>query len=213
MSTQPSCFAKHWDPNAVECKGGLDAAYENPRDKTHRRDRCAWFAPCSQTMTYSPQTTPQPQTSQQLIPARSLLQRPAVDTPPPRLQYQPPQPPFTPPRPPTHIPPPQQPSYQQYQQQYSAVPPPQPIPQYAPMPTHQAMVHPSVAQYGPQLVYQPYQLPASQVPQFLTVPEPVLEGGSWSRLGFEIARGMGKAFGLTLAAFLDSNPIRRHRQP
>lgn len=216
MSTQPSCFGKRWDPNHVECKGGLDAAYQNPRDQTHRRDRCSWFNSCSQAMNYQPistaQPTPQPAPTQQIIPARSLLHRPAVDTPPPRPSYQPPLPPFTPPRPPTQIPA-HQPSYTpQYAppQHYATVPPPQPVPQYAPMPAHQMMVHPAVAQYGPPLVYQPYQNPGMQMPQYLTVPEPV-EGISWgARLGHELTRSLGKAFGHTLAAYFDSNPFRRH---
>ena len=215
MSTQPSCFGRSWDPNHVECKGGLDAAYENPTDKTHRRDRCAWFNSCSQAMNYPThvaQPTPQTQPSQPLIPARALAHRPTVDVPPPRPMMQPPQPPFTPPRPPTQIPP-HQPGYTQYTQpmsyyQHQQMPVPAPM---QPQP-NSMMVHPAVAQYGPPLVYQPYQLPGTQMPHYLTVPEPV-EGISWgARLGQELARSMGKAFGHTLAAYFDSNPFRRHKQ-
>jgi hypothetical protein len=190
MSTQPSCYGKSWDPNHVECKGGLDAAYENPRDKTHRRDRCAWFVPCSQTMNFqgTAQPTPQPVQSQQIIPTRSLLHRPAVDVPPPRPIAPQPQPPYTPPRPPTHIPAPT-PSYQHYPQ-YAAPPPQQqhqPMQQYMAAPMQ--MVPPHVAQYGPQLVYQPYQHPSMQMPNYLTVPEPVMEGDSYmGRLGRDLAR-------------------------
>ncbi len=73
------------------------------------------------------------------------------------------------------------------------------------------MAPPHVAQYGPPLVYQPFQLPGSQMPQYLTVPEPVTDEHWFSRLMRELMRSAGKALGHTIAAFFDSNPIRRHK--
>src|SRR4030067_685264 len=108
MTTQPSCYGKSWDPNSVECKGGLDPAYTNPEDQTHRRDRCSWFQPCSQIVMQPAPSTPQPP-----IPPRALLlqHRPAVDIPPPRPMAPPI---YSPPRPPTD---------QQPQTKYSLPPP------------------------------------------------------------------------------------------
>jgi len=214
MTTQPSCYGKSWDPNSVECKGGLDPAYTNPEDQTHRRDRCSWFQPCSQIVTQSAPSTPQ------LIPPRALLlQHRAVDTPPPR----PVAPPiYSPPRPPT---------YQQPQTQYSlppapaqVVPTPPSHPQFQPQPQLQhgsaphvmyqqqpvMMAPPSVAQYGQQFVPMPYQNPGSQVPQYLTMPEPVYDGERWGGFLRTMARTGLKAIGLGIAAYVDSYPFRRH---
>lgn len=202
MTTQPSCYGKSWDPNHVECKGGLDPAYENPTDQSHRRDRCTWFGPCSQQM-----RTPNPP----LIPTRSLLpSRPAMEPPPrplaPTPSYQPQT--YSPPRPLPLIPqPPMQTVYP------PALPPAQPQYQQPQAQAHYAqMVPPNVAQYGPQFVPAPYQLPGSQMPQFLSVLEPADDGSSWiGRLGRESARGLIKGLAHSVAAFFDSNPFRKHK--
>lgn len=211
MDSQPSCYGKSWDPNHVECKGGLDPAYTNPDDQTHRRDRCSWFQPCSQKM-MQPVTVETPP-SQPLIPTRALLQHRAVEPPPVR----PPAPPvYSPPRPPTYTAP---------QTQYS-LPPPQAVPVAPPPPPyHQqgpapyayrqppqvVMAPPYVAQYGQQQVYMPFQHPESQVPQYLTMPEPVNDDEHWGvRLGRTLFRTGVKALALGLASYFDSNPIRRH---
>jgi hypothetical protein len=102
----------------------------------------------------------------------------------------------------------QQPQYQQpqYQQSYYQ----QPHPPQA-QPPHIAMVPPHVAQYGPAYVYPPYQAPGSQMPQYLTVPEPISDDIHWGvRLGHEIFRSIIKAFGHSVAAYFDANPLRRH---
>jgi hypothetical protein len=76
------------------------------------------------------------------------------------------------------------------------------------------MAPPYVAQYGAPMVYQPYQQHGSQMPQYLTVPEPVDHNVHWlHRLGHELLRSAIKALGHTLAAHVDSNPIRKHIKP
>lgn len=202
MTTQPGCFGKSWDPNHVECTGGPDKIYQHPTNGTHFRDKCSWFDRCGQQMN-RPATYTVPSTST-LIPATSLTQpRPVPDPPRPPLipNYPPPTPtpPFTPPRPPaTPV-------------QYSPQTQQQPAPLYHPYP--QAMVPPHVAQQGPQYVYSPYQIPGTQSAQFLTVPEPIREDTSMlTRFFHEVLRACAKGAATQVAAFIDSNPFRRHRQ-
>lgn len=205
MTTQPSCFGKHWDPNHVECKGGLDPVYRNPRDDSHRRDRCSWFEACHQRTMNSSAPVPAPQLP---IPAHSLV-RQSMDAPkPPQI------PPYSPPRPPVYPSPlPQQPAPPQVHQPYYQQPPPQPQPQQYQYPQQHGMLPPNIAQFGPQYVFTPYQMPGSQMPQYLTIPEPVRDDVSWiARLGHEILRSVFKSFGHSLAAFFDSNPLRRHNK-
>lgn len=52
----PQCFADDLKPNellwsgaATECAGGHDPAYTNPKDGTHRRERCSWYQRCADT--------------------------------------------------------------------------------------------------------------------------------------------------------------------
>lgn len=209
--SQPTCFGRHWDPNHAECKGGLDPAYTNPVTGTKLRDKCSWFSSCQHATASGPAPTPQ------VIPTRSLLPRPAVSVaPPPKPEH----PAYTPPRPPTYSAPQVQytlppattgapPATQVHHPQYAQYAPQQQVMQH-PQPTI-GMVPPHVAQYGPQYVYTPYQAPGSQMPQYLTVPEPVRQDVHWgARLGHELLRSVVKAFGHQLAAYVDSNPFRRH---
>lgn len=182
MTTQPSCFGKSWDPATVECKGGLDPSYSNPRDQTHRRDQCSWFHACSQ-QTRAPAPVPPP-----LIQPRSLLQsRP--DPEPPR----PAAPAYTPPRPPTYTPqaqlPPAAPHMPAPAQHYSYAAPIQPVQHYQ----------------------QPPQLYGSQIPQYLSVPEPVDDGPYTHSLGRTILRALCKALGQSFASYIDTNPFRRRQ--
>jgi hypothetical protein len=75
------------------------------------------------------------------------------------------------------------------------------------------MMPPAMAQYGPAYVYAPYQQPGQQMPQYLTMPEPVQEDVHWGmRLGRELFRSLAKAFGHSLAAHFDSNSIGKHHR-
>jgi hypothetical protein len=76
------------------------------------------------------------------------------------------------------------------------------------------MVAPYIAQQGPQFVPLMVQQQGSQMPHYLTVPEPInLNESSWRRLAREIFRSMGKSAGHTSAAFFDHNPINPHKGP
>jgi hypothetical protein len=47
-------------------------------------------------------------------------------------------------------------------------------------------------------------MPGAQMPGYLAIPEPMVEGQHWSkRLGYSIARSMAKATGHTVANFFD----------
>jgi hypothetical protein len=213
MNIQPSCYGKSWDPDHVECRGGLDPAYEHPRNGTHHRDECSWLRPCGQIVEAERARQRQPM---QLIPAQALT-RPTAAPVPPRLPQAPVS--YSPPRAPVQHMPQPTPSYQPQYVPPAPVyaPPPAPAPTqaqqyYQPAPQHM-MVPPYVAQFGPQHVYPPYQLPGSQMPQYLTVPEPVNEGVHWlTRLGRELFRSIIKAFGHSLSAHADSNPFGKYKQ-
>lgn len=208
MNAQPSCYgSKHWDPNHVECKGGLDQGYENPVDGTKRRDPCRWLMPCGQLAMAERNRQSQPQ----VIPPQSLVRPQPPAPPPPPLRTPAPSPPmYQPARPPIPaLPPPPVHSYSQPQPQPQPVYHQVPVP---PAPMHaQPMVTPFMAQNGPAYVYAPYTPPGFQSPQFLTVPEPASEK-YWTSFVFTMVRTIAKAIGISLAGHIDSNPIRRHRQ-
>jgi len=224
MPVQPSCFGKRWDPNETACKGGLDPLYAHPVTGTKYRDKCSWFNSCSQAMQH---TQPARPAQPQLITPTSLLQKtisatPSIRPPTMPMAHMPPAPPqqttvrpsYTPlataySLPSTHSPPappvptavPTTVTMPQYQAQQA-----QPFPMYP-----QGFAPPNVAQYGPAMVAMPYQHPASQMPQYLTVPEPSNDNVHWAlRLGRELFRSMVKAFGHQLAAHVDSHSIKRH---
>jgi hypothetical protein len=209
MTSQPSCFGKSWDPTEKECAGGLDPVYTNPKTQTHHRERCNWFEPCRQHTENRPAPA---QPAPQVIPPQSLLQsRPPVA--PPRPLLPPVTPTYTPPRPPPQ-PPTQQVPFTQFNQ-----PQPQPTapqyyvhhPQNPGVANYPILVPPVVAQYGPQFVSPPYQVPGSPMPYYLTVPEPVRDDVPWShRLAHELARSALKGMAHTAASFFDFNPFRRY---
>lgn len=200
----PICFPDPQRPNdpllhsaqATECTGGFDAAYTNPVDGSHRRERCAWYANCAQA------TTSERSRRTQLVqirpgtfgpvpqPALPPIQQPGFrpGTVPQQMQMQYPQ----------QI----QPQYPQYQmqpqQQYQQ-------PQYA---------APYVAQYGPMLVPVPMQQPGAQMHAYLSAPEPIDPTEHWfKRLSREVARSMAKSSGHTAAHFFDHNPWKLHEPP
>jgi hypothetical protein len=225
MPVQPSCFAKSWDPNHVECKGGLDPAYNNPVTGTKMREKCSWFNSCSQAMH---KTAPVAPPSPQLVPPTALLQRAVAATTPIKMPPMPPA--HVPPRPPTytgsatqyslptvhaqaphvaHAPQVQQPVAQHMVQQMHQV---HQMPVYQQPVVPQQYAPPHVAQFGPAYVPMPYQLPGSQMPQYLTVPEPVNDHVPWYlQLLRELGRSMVKAFGHQLAAHVDSHSIQKHK--
>jgi hypothetical protein len=206
MNAQPSCYGKSWDPNHVECKGGLDPGYENPIDHTKRRDPCHWFSACGQVVESE---RARQRAAQPLIPAPALVRPPAALS-PPRPALPAPPPAYTPPRPPLQPMPPPAP-VPSYQPQYAHQPAAPQQPAYA-VPIQQQMVPPYVAQQGPQYVYAPYQLPGTQMHQYLAMPEPVTDDVHWGvRLVRELFRSIAKAFGHSLAAHFDSNSIGRHK--
>ena len=212
MAVQPSCFAKSWDPNHVECKGGLDPAYTNPITATKMREKCSWFNSCSQAMHKPAPVAPQ------IVPPTALLQRAVAATTPIKM----------PPSPPAHVPP-RPPVYTGSATQYSlptvhapapqvahAPPMQQPVapqmPMYQQQMVPQQYAPPHVAQFGPAFVPMPYQLPGAQMPQYLTVPEPTNDNVPWYlQLMRELGRSMVKAFGHQLAAHVDSHSIQKHK--
>lgn len=196
----PSCYGTQWSATAVECTGGPDPAYTHPQTGAHVRERCGYYQVCGATTASAriQHNVPQPA----LIPTTALA-RPLPQPPPPAPVQVLPKPvapnPYIPPK----VPPQQ--FVQQYQQQQQ---------QYHPVQYQGQLVPPWMAQQGPALVPMQYQQPGTQIPGYLSVPEPVVPGDSWfSRLFREIFRSMFKASAHQTASFFDHTPIKEHKPP
>ncbi len=193
-STPPVCFGKSWEAKAVQCQGGLDPAYVNPQTGSNRRDRCAWYTHCASRTSAYKLRNPQ----QQLVPVQQVVRRPAPAQPQPMA----PQPSFM------------QPVHQAAMTFANGVlqgTSGQPQVQYAqPAPV---MVHPAMAS-TPWAVPMNYPIPGAQMPSYLTVPEPVVEGRGWGlRLFLNVVRAMVKGGSTTVANFVDHTPIQTWPQP
>lgn len=202
----PDCFGTHlWSPTDKECVGGPDPGYTHPQTGVHTRERCRFYSACASASAQS--------RTQNVAPVQSLIRSPSAPSTPQYHQaipipnfvgVQPPPRPAPvssalPPRPP-----PMQataPMYQYQPSQYS-----QPMPG--------GLVPPYIAQQGPQFVPMPYQQFGSQMPGYLTVPEPMRPGDTiLSALGRTVLRSMLKAFGHSLGSFFDHTPLRPHTPP
>jgi len=205
----PQCFGLQWSPTALECKGGYDPAYVNPKDNSRLREKCSWYAQCAPRTCASnleknkppqqqvQQQQPPQQYQPQFIPSQALVRPTVTPAMAGGVQLQPPPRPFAPPQ-----------QQQQYQPQYVQQPQYQPW-QYAPL-----TAPPHIAYYGPPTVPVSHQQPGMQMLSYLAVPEPVLEDVPWwKRLGFEILRAMGKSAGHTVANSFDHVTITKPRTP
>lgn len=197
----PPCFGHSWSSSAVECRGGKDEAYLNPRNNTNVRDQCRWYANCASRTSANSQAVRPPAP---LIPTHRLA-HPYPAPPPPvapvqagpgqPVRIQPPQPWY----------PPQQ-QYPQYQQQVPA-----PVPQQQ---HHGYYGTPHQAYYGPQYVPMPMQVPGAQMHGYLSVPEPVETTTSWiKRLFFEMIRAAFKGLLHQSAHVVDHVPFTRPQPP
>lgn len=210
MATQPpkECFGKSWDGNNVLCAGGLDAAYIHPKTGSNQRERCAWFDPCATRVNATRMGQ-----QQQIIPLSQVMRQQQQHTQPTspwapmrnlmtKLSHQPQMPQM-----------PQMPQQQPQQfMQQVAVHPQQQQQMYYQQPQQQMqmapqMVHPQMAMM-PHASPMNYQWQGSQMPGYLTIPEPVVSGQHWGvRLFYNVARSMAKAGMHTGANFFDHSPI------
>lgn len=240
----PSCFASEWNETAVECRGGLDPLYTDPETETSRRPRCDWYGPCGAAQMSGvtreeliqrqkreqmigqnvPAQAPTNMGNQVLIPPDQLLRQPfTIPTPTPTTTFQQATRQFA-----------QSLTQMQQQVPVSVAPRPsfqlpaapaqaQPAQQVAPAPVaymqqpHQqqpmAMVPPQMA-VTPHHVPMNYVMPGAQVPSFLTVPEPIVQGQHWAvRLLYSLGRGCLKASGMVLANFFDHTPVNKWPPP
>jgi len=183
LQSPKSCFGKSWDGGNVLCKGGLDPAYVHPETGSNQRDPCGWYNPCA-ARTNATRMSNQPQQA----PHQQQIAQPTSPWTPVkqivnRLTQIPPMPQAPQQAPIQH----QQQVYQQQQQQQ--------------------MAHPAMAMV-PYMVPMNYQWPGSQMPGYLTIPEPVITGQHWmTRLFFNVARSMAKSSGHTVANFFDHQTI------
>lgn len=184
MEQPPSCYGNHWNPQAIECKGGLDPMYTNPLDGSHRREKCSFYERCA-PRTCAKQMNQQTGTG--LIPVQNLVPQsgPHVATPVVQPQL---------PKPVQPLAPPPQPGFAQMA-----------YPNMGMQPAH-------IAQFGQQLLPMNYQQPGMQMPAYLTVPEPIdLEVPWYIRLCREIARAMAKGAFHTGANWVDHNPFGQYK--
>lgn len=191
----PSCFGKHWNPQAVECRGGLDPMYTNPRDGSHKREKCQWYERCAPRTCANQMSSNQPQQNVGVSPSRSIMPRSGPQVVQPVVQPQ------------------QQPSMMQPSMM-------QPPAMQHPTQSFAQMVHPSqyapayLAQFGQQMLPMNFQQPGMQIPAYLTVPEPIdLTVPWWKRLLTEVVRSMAKGAFHTGANWVDHNPFGRYNPP
>lgn len=198
----PLCFGKSWEAGHPECAGGADAAYVNPRDGSHRRDRCGYFSACaSRTATNRLQLDRNPE----LMPASTLVR--------------PPQPPPATPSPQTYKPfdtvvnsVSQLARGTSQALQHRPAPPSQVYQTQGGHPMSSPwLVHPAHAS-TPQYVPMNYTWPGAQMPSYLSVPEPT-EVPLIKRLGFTVLRAMLKAAGHALSNFFDHAPFSKWQPP
>jgi hypothetical protein len=197
---QPTCYGKLWDPNAVECRGGLDPSYSHPK-MGNRREMCKWYQACSAASTHS-----------------KLQQAAKVAPPPPPPQVAPPQvvPATAIVRPP---PPAGMPQVMAPQQVQSAVQVPQAQAVVHGPPPQQQIAHAAgVAYTQPQYAAMPTMVPMNQpmmgsnIPSVLVVPEPPDPSVPLGlRMWREVTRAVGFAACLTAANFITYNPVGRPR--
>lgn len=66
----PECFGTHWDPAAVECRGGVDHNYTNAKTGSHIREKCFFFQSCGAKVQAMRSIQPVPVQQQQALAAR-----------------------------------------------------------------------------------------------------------------------------------------------
>jgi len=190
------CFGKHWEARAIQCAGGSDPAYCDVNG-SNQRERCAWYAKCAsetvrENMAARPleqqQVRPPMQVPMQTQqnPIHSILRGVAQGTGSALMRH--------------------------LTQQTQQMAPPVPVQQHMVPQAHygypaQVMVQPAMASV-PYMVPMNYQAPGMQMPGYLSVPEPPMEGQHWlTRLLLNIGRSMVKAGAHTTANFIDHTPV------
>jgi len=213
---KPPCYGVQWDGAAPECRGGLDPSYTG---EGNIRPRCLWYQACSADTNNNrargaPQVIPPP------VPNNASQWRPPPPVPNNTSQWRPPPVQQTTPYalPPTpapapapyqaqaYLPTPQYQQYQQYQQPQQVQPP-------------QQIVQGGVTYGPPNMAAVPAMVPVNQpmpgaaTQSFLMVPEPEFPGeASWgARLARTLYRSSLKAMMLSMANFIDYNPMGGRR--
>lgn len=188
------CFGKSWDGGNILCRGGLDPTYVHPKTGSNQREACGWFRECAaRTNAVRIGIGNQPQ---QVIPQNRLVNKPQQQQ---FMQSTSPWAPFhqTAATLMNRLP------IQQQQQVYH----PQQMMMQPQQMMQPQMAHPMMAMM-PYVVPVNYQMPGAQMPGYLTIPEPIVEGQHWlPRLFYNIVRSMAKASGHTAANFFDYSPI------
>ena len=200
----PGCYGKHWDANAIECRGGNDPSYQNPGNGTNKRDICAWYQMCCSAtnrtrMEEAVRVAPPPPPPQPMLPTYPNQQ--PVYAPQgyaPQQGYRPAGPPVMPPAP-----------------QQAIIPVTIGPQQYGP--TQQVAYVGSMPYTNPACAHTPLMVPmnmpmqGSQIPSFLTVPEPADPNVSPGlQLWRTVYRNMIKAACAGCAGWIDYNPIGRY---
>lgn len=176
----PECFGLHWDPNAAECRGGVDHNFTNKTTGSHVRDKCFYFQSCGAKVQTerSAQQAAQAQTHSQAMVRPSAFQQ-MVSAAAARQQQVAPM------------------SQQMQQVQVS--------PQMQQMHPQMAMQQ----QQGPWYPAPTYQL-SYGIPQYLSVPEHRMPGETvWGVLLREVLRGVFKSMGHTASSFFDRTSFRQ----
>lgn len=200
MSGIPACFGKSWEAKSTVCAGGLDPAYLHP-EGGHKRDRCRYYGSCASRTTAANLQQERAQT----ISASTLVRQPPKIHDPFQGMLR-------------NI----QSGATQVAQRVGNIPvkpqtqilpsiPSMPTMPTAPQVAHtpqapQGYVHPSMASV-PHMVPVNHQMPGTQMPSYLTVPEPIIPGQGLGRpFAATVGRSIMKAVGHTIANWFDHVP-------
>lgn len=181
-----------WNPNHVECTGGLDPTFKDPETGSHMRQRCVFFQSCGAVAQAKKQEAARPIDPKTLV--RSTPHSFVPSAQPPTLQ---PMAKFGETFGKTE----QQRALEQQMQQMQQLHAAQLEQMRRMMPQQMPQ------QMMPQMGYQQMMPVNYQMPAYLTAPEPTAPGGFWKMFGRTVFRSMGKSVGHSVAYMFDSVPF------
>jgi hypothetical protein len=173
-----------WNPNDVECTGGVDPARINEKTGTHIFEKCQYYQTCGSLVQAKKQAA-------QGINPNSLVRQ--------QVQQAPQQ---------TQVP-----QYVQQVPTYSPVAFQQQQQQAAMMAQMQQMQRMMPQQPVMPMGYQQMMPVNYQMPSYLSAPEPVQPGGFWKMFGATVFRSMGKSVGHSVSYMFDAVPFSAMRKP
>lgn len=185
-----------WNPNHVECTGGLDPTFRDPETGSHVRKRCDFFQSCGALAQARRQEAARPIDPKTLIRTTTPSFTPSMQQPvaQPLTKFGD-----------AFAKTEQQRALEQQMQQMQQLHAAQMEQMRRMMP--QQMPQQMMPQMATQMGYQQMMPVNYQMPAYLTAPEPTAPGGFWKMFGRTVFRSMGKSVGHSVAYMFDSVPF------